>query len=271
MRLLITLLSLLLLTPAHASCGDAYYNSTAASRVNAAVALIQANDFILGADSHGEGLEKTYAQRSQYINGHPVVILGSAGATWQTFRDCFPWSAIGAKSPSSIHLQSSVNDAVSGQCCSNGYGTLSYAYTIMQAVVNAHGALSNGKWPSVGTDPPPESAVGIDGLTLQSASRMVFYVAQNSGTPANCGSAGTCRWAQDFGWTGALPPQNVTSIGGSLTFVDQYYLMRMSTCEASSVPWNGHSCYATVGSTLDNVHFPHDGNATMLTNMNGLP
>lgn len=242
-----------------ATCSDSYYNSTASSRVNADVALLQAGDFVVIGDSHFERMATTYAQRSQSINGHPVVILGSAGATWQTIRDCFPWSAIGARSPGSIYLQSSVNDAVSGQCCdANGNGTVAYAFTIMQAAVNAYGALGNAKWPAIGTDPPPESAAGISASVLHNATRMVYYVATNS---SSCGG-GSCKWS-DFGWTGTTPT-------GSLQFIDQYYLMRAGACDASSVAYSGNGCLAATGATLDNVHFPHDGVVTIFGNLAGL-
>jgi hypothetical protein len=259
MRIIVAAICFLWVAPAWASCADSYYNSTSSSRVNAAVALIQAGDIVIVGDSHYERMETTYAQRSQSINDHPVVILGSAGATWQTLRDCFPWSSIGARHPGSIHLQASINDVVTGQCC-NGYtsgadATASFAQVIMQAITNARTALGGAKWPSVSTDPPAESAAGVDAYEYHAANRVVYYVA------TNCG--GSCAWTA-FNWFSTEP-------SSPLTFVDQFYLMRAASCDASSTAYAGNPCYAVSGATLDNVHFPNAGNVTMFGNLAGIP
>lgn len=256
MRLLLGLLLLAWTTAANATCSDSYYNSYRASRINAIVATIQPGDDIFVGDSHGERISTAFAQRTQSIGGHPLVVLGSAGATWQTIRDCFPWSAIGARSPHNIILQASINDVVTGQCCdANGNGTTAYAFTIMQAVLNAHGALGSG-WPVLATDPPPESAQGMSAITVHNSARMVYYIATNS---AACG----CTWGA-FGWTGTVPP-------GSLQFIDQFSIMASGSCDAASAAWAGNACYAAAGSTLDNVHFPYPGIVIMMTNLAMVP
>lgn len=240
---------------AHATCNDAYYNSTRSSRINSIVSAASPGSVFILSDSHGEaGLEIAYGQGSQTIGGHPVVFLGSAGATWATFRDCFPWSAIAGKSPSDIVIQGNVNDTVTGQCCGgqtvNADATLAYAQTIMGAINNARAIVPN---PIIATDPPPESASGIDARTNHQSARMVYYVA------TLCG--GTCTWA-DLGWQGSAP-------SSALPFVDQYKLMAGSTCNGADQAYST-PCRAAVGATRDNVHWPHSGIVTMFSNIEGV-
>ena len=250
------LLMLWLVDGASAACSDAYYNSTRASRIAAIVAAMPTSATVIISNSHGEsGYEPAYGQGNVLIDGHPVVFLGSAGATWQTFRDCFPWSAIAAKSPHNIVFQGSINDAVTGQCCNgatvNADGTAAFAQVIMGAINAARAIVSS---PVIATDPPPESAAGIDGYTNHAAARVVYYVA------TLCG--GTCSW-QAFGWSGS-------AITSPLQFIDQYKLMAGGSCTGSDQSYVT-PCVAAVGSTRDNVHFPHDGITAMFNNLSSIP
>ena len=235
---MIRFLLLLLFSSAAIACSG--YDTLRASRITAYASAASSGGVWIVGDSHVERLSTAYAQGSQTMGGAPVYFAGIAGATWATLRDCIPWSSIAAKSPSKIILMAGTNDAATGSCCdAYGNGTVAYAGVIMGAV-NAARALTTNI--VIATDPPPEAAAGIDAYRVHQSARMVYYVA-------------TLAWSV-FGYS--------DSPGTPFIFVDQYGAMGTGGSPASQAYSGGR--YATSGSTLDNIHFPKEGSATIYGN-----
>lgn len=213
------------------------YDTLRANRIAAYAAVAQSGGTWIVGDSHAERLSSAYAQGSQTNAGHPVYFAGIAGATWPKLRDCIPWSAIGAKSPSKIIIMAGVNDATTGSCCdANGNVTSAYVAAIFQTILAAQAITPN---VVIATDPPPESAAGIDAYRVHQSARMVYYAA-------------TLAWSI-FGYS--------DNAGTPFTFIDLYGLMGAGGSPASSAYSGGR--YAAAGSTMDNVHFPQEGSALL--------
>jgi len=231
-------LALLLFCSSAFACSS--YDTLRAARITTYADSAQHGGVWIIGDSHVERLSMAYQQGAQASGGVPFYFSGIAGATWAKLRDCIPWTAIAATHPSRIILMAGINDAATGSCCNAyGDGTLAYANTIMDTVT-----LAREITPDVvlATDPPPEQSAGIEPYFVHQSARVVYYVA-------------TIDWTV-FGWH---------STPGPFPFVDQYGAMGVGGNPASLAYAGGR--YAPAGSTLDNVHFPQEGSASILRNL----
>lgn len=215
-----------------ATCSNAY-GLIRAPRISAELAQFSAQDsvVVVVGDSHIERASIAYAQGSLSIDGHPLVFAGIAGATWETLKNCIPWSSISAIQPSKIIIMASVNDAATGACCSGVWATAAYG-AIIKDTVNLALAITQNV--TIASDPPPESAQGMNAQTVHSAARMVYY------TATKCGSS--CPWGD-------------VNSSGNLQYIDVYSSMSAASCTSSiDSSYATIPCYAGSLTTMDNVH-----------------
>jgi hypothetical protein len=123
-------------------------------------------------------------------------------------------------------VQIGLNDAVSGSCCSSDYNGTPFwnALEVLVPMIKATGANV-----VLASDPPPESAAGINAQRPWTVSRIMEYVAT--------------------GVIGDISP---------MPFIDLYSLMSTGSCSSAYQPFVT-PCYSAAHSRLDYVHPEHDG------------
>lgn len=225
-----------MISQANAACLDSYYNTYRASPIANIISNAPANSTFWIGDSFIERASETYGQGSNTLNGHSVYMLGSAGATIGTLINCIPWSSINI--PHTIIIQIGLNDANNNSCCSSDANGTPFWNNLQTLIPIITGIGANVVLVS---DPPPESAAGINAQRPWTVARIMKYVSDNE--------------------LGSFGP---------LTFVDLYSLMSIGSCSSAYQTYTT-ACYSLAHSRLDFIHPDHDGIISMFSNLTNIP
>jgi lysophospholipase L1-like esterase len=221
---------------ANASCGDTYYNNDRRQPIANIISSAPAHSTFWIGDSFIERASTTYGQGLNTLNGYPVYMLGSAGATVETLINCIPWSSL--NEPHTVIIQIGLNDAVNNSCCSTDYNGTPF-WNNLQILI----PLITASKASVVlvSDPPPEAAAGINIQRPWTVARIMKYVSDNT--------------------LGNLGP---------LQFIDLYSLMSTGSCSSAYQPFTT-PCYSASHSRLDYIHPEYNGIVNMFTNLTNIP